>query len=241
MLGRMKSYFEAGGVAIYLGDCRDVLDDLAPGADLLLSDPPYGMAFAGSSTLTRRANIRADGVRAGMRVVRQMLAAASPKMRDGAHGYLFCHWESWPDFYDAASSYMKIKNALVWWKNRGGVGDTACEYARDYEIVLYGAFGSRAPLRGRRDGAVVANIPPVGRERTHPTEKPVALLSYLIGKSTDPGELVVDPFVGTGATLVAAAAAGRRAIGVELEEAYCEVAAKRVEAALAARPAPEAA
>lgn len=225
----MKPYYDEGGIAIYHGDCRDVLPHLAPeSVDLLLSDPPYGMQFAsGQRVVTQLANVKADGARQGMRLVRQMLMEAMPALKADAHAYLMCHFESWPDFYDAVSSYLPIRNAIIWWKNRGGMGDCEMEYARDYEVLLYAALGRR-PLAGRRDGSVLANIPPAGNDRKHPTEKPVELMSRLIGKSCPVGGLVCDPFMGVGPTLQAALESGRRAIGIEIEEQYCEHAAKRL-------------
>lgn len=84
-----------------------------------------------------------------------------------------------------------------------------------------------------RMGSVFAGFAPVPpRERTHPTEKPVALQRPLIERSCPAGGLVLDPFAGSGATLVAAQQLGRSAVGVELEERYCEAAARRLEQAL---------
>lgn len=221
-------YFCQDGVTIYRGDCRDVLAELpADSADLLLTDPPYGQQFAGRGEATATANVRGDGARQGMRLVRNMLDETMRVLRQDAHAYLFCHWESWPDFYDAVSSYLPIKNALPWWKNRGGMGDTEMEYARDYEVVLYAARGRR-PLAGKRDGAVISGIPPVGNDRLHPTEKPVALMSRLIQKSCPSGGLVLDPFAGSGPVGEAARALGCRAILIEIEERYCEAAARRL-------------
>jgi len=68
-----------------------------------------------------------------------------------------------------------------------------------------------------------------GRRRTHPSEKPPELAAWFIGLHSRPGELVLDPFMGTGSTLIAALEKGRRAIGIEVEEEYCRVAADRVE------------
>lgn len=225
----MKPYFEAQGVSIYHGDARDVLASLDVSADLLLTDPPYGQMFAGRSETAAKANIRADGARQGIRVARQAIAECMRLLADDAHAYVFCHWESWPDFYDACSSYFSIKNALIWHKDRGGMGDTEMEYARDYEVALYGVCTKRRPLEGRRDGAVLKGFPPVpSSKRVHPIEKPVALMSYLIGKSCPEGGLVIDPFAGSGPVGEAAAAMGRRAILIEIEESYCEAAAARL-------------
>ena len=223
----MMPYYSDDLVTIYHGDCRDVVDELDDASvDVLLTDPPYGMAFGGFRGA--EANVRADGARQGIRLVRQMFHASRPKMSADAHAYVFCHWESWPDFYDAASAFIPIKSALVWWKNRGGMGDVELEYARDYEVILFGAHGRR-PLAGKRDGSVLSGFAPMGNisERRHPTEKPVPLLRFLVGKSAPAGGLVLDPFMGSGSTLEAAKSLGRKAIGIEIEERYCEIAAIR--------------
>ncbi len=127
----LTPFYQAGGASLYCGDCRDVLTDLPTGSvDLVLTDPPYGKQFAGEGLTTRRAAIRADGARQGVRVVRQALFAALRVLAVDAHVLVFCHWESWPDFYDAVCPLVPIKNALVWHKDRGGAGDTQMEYAR---------------------------------------------------------------------------------------------------------------
>lgn len=225
-MGSLKLVYEDDLVTLYHGDCRDVLEELpSQGVDLFLSDPPYGQQFAGQGVTTQKANIRADGARQGVRVFRQALAAVAPLLKPDAHFLSFCHWESWPDFYDAVSPYLPIKNALIWHKDRGGMGDCEMEYARDYEIVLYAASGRR-PIVGKREGAVIKGIPPVGNDRRHPTEKPVALMRKLIIKHAPPGGLVIDPFAGVGSTLQAARELGVRAIGIEIERRWCEVAAR---------------
>lgn len=239
----MRPYYRDpdAGITLFHGDCRDVVATLAPGSvDLLLTDPPYGKQFAGEGVATRQANIRGDGARQGVRVVRQALFAALPALAVDAHILVFCHWESWPDFYDALCPLVPVKNALIWHKDRGGAGDCQMEYARDYEVVLYGAKGRRA-ITGRRDGAVIRGFPPIGRERRHPTEKPTNLLAYFIAKHCPPGGLVLDPFAGSGTTLLAAKRLGRRAIGIEIDERYCRITAERLrqqrQPAPASRPA----
>jgi site-specific DNA-methyltransferase (adenine-specific) len=62
------------------------------------------------------------------------------------HG-LFCHWQSWPDFYDAASCYVDVRNALIWWKARGGMGNFKVEYARDFEVLCH-LLSGRVPGAG---------------------------------------------------------------------------------------------
>jgi site-specific DNA-methyltransferase (adenine-specific) len=97
-------------------------------------------------------------------------------------------------------------------------------------VVLFGARSRAREISGKRDGTVLAGFPPVsGSAREHPTEKPVSLLRYLVEKHSPDAGLVLDPFMGAGSTLVAAKRCGRRSIGVELNEHYCEIAAKRLE------------
>ena len=224
----MKPYYDHDGITIYHGDCREVLADLPDeAADLMLTDPPYGMAFGGFRGVEQ--NVRADGARQGIRLVRQAMFEARHVLALDAHLYMFCHWESWPDFYDALSPSIPLKSALIWHKARGGMGDVQMEYARDYEVVLFGAHGRR-PLEGKRDGAVLTGFPPMGsiKTRNHPTEKPLGLLSFLTGKSCPAGGTVLDPFMGGGSALHAAKNMGRRAIGIEIDEGYCEAAAERL-------------
>lgn len=227
----VKPYYENDTVKLYHADCREQLLDLpSQSADLLLTDPPYGMAWQPKTK--GAAPIRADGARQGMRVFRQALTAATPMLADDAHAFVFCHWASWPDFHDAMAPHLNSKGALIWWKNRGGTGDCTGSFAPDYEVVLHACGAKRRPLLGKRHGAVLPAFAPVTpKKRTHPTEKPVELMAFLVSRSCPQGGLVLDPFAGTGATLVAAQQLGRRAVGVELEERYCEAAARRLEQA----------
>lgn len=224
----MTPYYEHGGITIYHGDCRDV--EIAPkSVDFLLTDPPYGMAFVSGWT-TDKATVKSDGVRQGIRVVRSALNALSYSFHQDMHAVVFCHWESWPDFYDNLCHLFQIRNALIWNKGGGGMGDLRHEYAKDFEVMLFGACSRGRELRGSRAGAVVNGIKRVPTsERELPFQKPVALLRQLVERHSPDSGVVLDPFLGSGSTLVAAKACGRSAIGIELDEERCEIAAKRLE------------
>ncbi len=239
----LRPYYSDGRITLYRGDSRDVLPEvLARGSvDLLLTDPPYGQQFEGAGKAAvsgaAQGNVRGDGARQGVRVLRGVLEELADAWHPEAHAYIACHWEGLPDFYDAACVHLNIRNALVWDKAQGGTGDTELDYARDWECWLYGTRSRGRPLAGRRDGAVLRGYKPVpSRGRIHPTEKPVALLRYLIAKSAPADGLVVDPFAGSGSTLEAAKLEGRRAVGVEVEERFCELAAKRLEQEVLIQP-----
>ncbi len=220
----MKPYYDHAGMTIYHGDCREVMATLADeSVDLVLTDPPYGMTYANNA----RKGLRGDSQRQGIRLFRSCMLQIDRILKEPAHAYVFCHWESWPDFYDAIGSYWNIKNALIWHKGVLGTGDCMGDYAHDYEVILF-AHKGRKLLRDGRDGSV-RQVPPVpGNRRFHPTEKPCELLSYYILKSSQEGDIVFDPFMGSGTTLRAAKDLGRRAIGIEIEERYCEIAARRL-------------
>lgn len=224
----MTPYYSDDLVTLYQGDCRDVASALAPGSvDLLLTDPPYGMAFVSGKTL-EKAIVRSDGVRQGIRVVRSGLNALEPTFAPDMHALVFCHWESWPDFYDNLCHLFAIRNALIWDKSGGGMGDLRHEYAKDYEIILFGAISRGRELSGKRAGAVLRHYRVPSGQRHMPFEKPVPLLAELVERHCPPRGLVLDPFAGSGSTLVAAKQLGRLSIGIELDEARCEMAARRL-------------
>jgi len=225
----VRPYYDDGTCVIYHGDCRDVAQHIEPkSVDLLLADPPYGMAFVSGWTAAKQ-TVKSDGVRQGVRVVRGALNELEPTFADDMHALVFCHWESWPDFYDNLCHLFPIRNALIWHKAGGGMGDLRHEYAKDYEVMLFGARSRGRELRGKRTGAVLSGHKRVSATERHlPFQKPVPLLTELIERHSAPGDLVLDPFIGSGSTLVAAKQMGRRSIGIELDEERCEIAAKRL-------------
>lgn len=223
----MKPYYSHNGIVIYHGDCRDVAEHLTPeSVDLVLTDPPYGMAFTSGWKASQA--VASDGDRQGARVVRTGFNSLLHTFAPDMHALVFCHWKSWPDFHDHLCHLFAFRNALVWAKGGGGMGDLRHEYAKDYEIILFGARGRGRELRGGRVGCVLAHkrVPP--QQRHVPFEKPVGLLMGLIERHTAPEHLVLDPFMGSGPTLVAAQKLGRRAIGVDIDERYCEIAVSRL-------------
>jgi len=225
----MTPYYSDDSVTIYHGDCRDVAPTIAPASiDLLLTDPPYGMAFV-SGWAANKQPVKGDGVRQGIRVVRSALNELHHTFGSEMHALIFCHWESWPDFYDNLCHLFQIRNALIWHKRGGGMGDLRHEYAKDFEVILFGARGRGRELAGKRAGAVITGYNRVpAQQREVPFQKPVPLLVELIDRHAPTKGIILDPFTGSGSTLVAAKKAGRHSIGIELDERYCEIAARRL-------------
>jgi site-specific DNA-methyltransferase (adenine-specific) len=198
----VKPYYADESVTLYHGDCREISAWLE--ADVLVTDPPYGMAYvsgwkpneiAGDRTL----NIRDDAL---------ALWGDRPALVFG----------TWRVERPAATRAL-----LVWDKGEWpGMGDLSLPWGPSHEEVYVLGSG----FVGAREGTVVrTNRIPASRV-DHPTPKPVSLMERLVQKC--PPGVIADPFAGSGATLLAARAQGRRSIGVELEERYCEIIASRL-------------
>jgi DNA modification methylase len=200
----VKPYYSADGITIYLGDCRDVLPHIT--ADVLVTDPPYGINFAGQPTKWQR--------RAGRK----------PKAWD-AHAL---------DFVPALAA--RFADAVIWGGNyyplptcRGWL----CWVKPDAPPSM-GSFELAWTTRDAVTRHLLCSISESNRSAAtglnlrweHPSQKPLKVMQWTLGFV---GEgLIVDPFMGSGTTLVAAKERGRQAIGIDLEEEYCEMAAKRL-------------
>lgn len=219
----MKPYYEDGLVTLHHADCRDLLPEL-PGARLVVTDPPYAFGLAstaqegkagGWGDLMNNAHFYAMLLREFRRIVANQQGAA----------WVFNSWRSLPTL--ARSSFeaeWPIESLLVWDKEWIGPGGPR-GLRPSYELAaLFASDGFGLTNRGLPDiwRSKWSGLKPTG----HPAEKPTALLQRLIAESG--GGTVIDPFAGSGSTLVAAKNLGHRAIGIEVEERWCEVAAKRL-------------
>lgn len=207
---------------IIQGDCREILRQVPDeSVDLLLTDPPYGMRYlakAGSRPI-----VGDDDLSWFAPVIRECYRVLKPN----THAYLFCNEYGLATFRaEMAAAGFKVKRLLVWVKDQHTAGDLAGDYANRTEYLLFGHKGRRL-LKGHRDANVLF-FKRAGHRRDHPTEKPEDMLRYLIQKSSTPGELVLDPFAGSGTTCRAAKDLGRRYLGIEIDSRYVEIARRRV-------------
>ena len=203
----MEPYYQDDHVTLYHGDSIE-LAGLWTCADVLVTDPPYGMSYESGWVKGRSTAISGD---------------QSTSIRDKA-------LEEWGDgpalvFGTWRQERPKgLRHLLIWDKGDDpGTGDLKMPWGNSHEEIYVLGHG----FIGRRGPAVIrCQKPPVNNRDAHPTPKPVALMESLIAKC--PPGVIADPFAGSGSTLVAAKALGRKAIGVELEERYCDIAAKRL-------------
>jgi len=202
---------ERAGIAILLGDCREILPGLE--ADAVVTDPPYGIGEARKKHASRdRFPVRRgygaaawDDAPPDAELMALVLGAATFAIVFGGNFHRLPPSPCW----------------LVWDKDNGG-----CDFA-DCELAWTNLPGAVRRLKHRWAGMV--QEPGAEREhRQHPTQKPLPVMKWAIQRLPDTTQTILDPFMGSGTTLRAAKDLGRKAIGIEIEERYCEIAAKRL-------------
>ena len=235
----VEPYFSGQGVTIYHGDMFDILPNLS-GYDAVITDPPYssGGAFRGdrarstvekyvqTGTATYRPEFAGDtrDQRAFMLWASLWLNMARANANPNAVLASFIDWRQLPTLTDAVQVGGWVwRGVAVWGKGFGRVGPGRFSNAAEYLV-----WGSKAEWPEHDDhppGLFTAH--PV-RSRTHIAEKPLSVMEWAL-RIVPAGGTVLDPFMGSGTTLHAARNLGHPAIGIEVDEAYCEAAAKRLD------------
>ena len=205
----MEPYFQDEWVTLYHGDCVELADAWL-GAEVLVTDPPYGVAYKSNFGKCKKHDRIAGDQDSGVRD--RVLAMWG----DSRPALVFGSWR--------VQRPAGVRQVGIWDKGDSpGMGDLTIPWGNSFEefYIIGGGFS------GKRGGAVLrVNTPPPSNRPNHPTPKPVALMEALIEKC--PPGVIADPFAGSGSTLLAARNLGRKVIGVELEEKYCEVIVKRL-------------
>ena len=203
----MKPYYEQDGIVIYNCDCRKILPTLPP-VDLVLTDPPFGFG----NFLQISGDLRGRGKQRGVAVDwndhppdKETIALAKSK---GTYSIIWGanHF----DCFDGKGAIVWIKNQSL--PNMSKAEIASCSFFNKTEIVEIAWNGVEAAAL---------------KESSHPCERPVALYSWCINYAPK-ADTILDPFCGSGSTLVAAKLSGRKAIGIEIEEKYCEISANRL-------------
>ena len=232
-----------GGQRLILGDCLEVLPTLAAGSvDAVITDPPYQLTL---TSLTKR-TLAFDTLREceWLEDFRWM-ESATEAMKQGAAWYVWMNDEGWSLLKASAVALgLRPCNRLLWLKTNPLPSYQKTNYRNASEMAMYGTkghitayFASRLQqeLLSYWFGPIVG-----GNERSiHPTQKPLELTMRWVDNSCPDGGTVLDPFLGSGTTLVAAELLGRRGIGIEISEEYFDIACRRVEEAVKKRQAQE--
>lgn len=241
-LGSVKSYYSEGGITILLGDCRDILPALALEPTVIIADPPYGETSLEWDRWVPGWPALAPGT--------ALWCFGSMRMFL-EHGSEFASWRFGQDVVwekhngsgFQADRFKRVhENVVHWYRGKWDALPLQVPTTPD-AVKRQVPHKNRRPVHmgqiepsafysdngGPRLMRSVIQVPSCHGYAQHPTQKPLGILSPLITYSCPVGGLVLDPFMGSGSTLVAAKQLGRRAIGIEAREDYCEIAAGRLQ------------
>ncbi|MPM49568.1 DNA adenine methyltransferase YhdJ [bioreactor metagenome] len=198
----------------------------AESVDAIITDPPYGINYR-SKTDASVLNDKTPFIWWLYDACRVL------KSGDSGRGCLICftRWDVEQVFIDAMRlAGFIVKSEVIWDKVYHGMGDTKAQFAPTHENIIFAVKG-KFSFPGHRPKDLITYQKLASSQMVHPTEKPVGLLANLITAVTKPGDLIVDPFAGSGSTLIAAHKTGRRFIGIELDDEHYEKAQRRIEEA----------
>lgn len=212
----MKPYYEENGITIYHGDCREILPSL-PVVDLVLTDPPYNVAkdYGAASSDSLRPE-------EWLAFMRDVFTATYDLSTDGAHLLATFPLKTLPLSLNCVERYS-WKWPLFWHKSNAMLFSPAGICRMD--LAGWWVKGAAEMPHKASDTYVKALIPQPESDG-HPCPKSVHFFRWLLNRFDS--TLILDPFVGSGTTLRAAKDLGRKAIGIEIEEKYCEIAANRL-------------
>lgn len=220
----MNPYYDHAGITIYHGDCREILPTVT-GCSAMVTDPPYGVGFSGKAGHYRNEpnakkkdtySVYVDSDENFRAIIVPTITESLSKVQ-------------------AAAVFMAGRN--IWLLPRGelggiflpnGCGRTPWGFQTFMHVVFYGADPYMAAGMGGRPNGKYGLYGNDANEIDHPCAKPLEAARWAVRRVSLPGQTLLDPFCGAGSTLVAAKYSDRYAIGIEIEEKYCEIAANRL-------------
>lgn len=220
-----------GRATLYLGDCRDILPTL-PKVDAVVTDPPYLLEAGGCTRLDMGGKFNADRYDNGGAIIPVDIEFADwlplvAEVLPQGHAYIMVNNRYVAQCQnEALSAGFRFHNLLVWDK---GIATPNRWYMKNCEFTLFLFRGRASRIVDAGAKQLLKCPPPINAP--HETQKPVPLMAHYIGNSTTHGQTILDPFMGSGTTGVAAAEMGRDFIGIEREEKYFDIACKRIEQA----------
>lgn len=214
-LSEPDKYYDEDGIAIYHADCHDVLPSVSPeDVALVLTDPPYGI------------DLRGGRFQNGSGTADVALVAGDAEPFDPTHLLAFGRCIIWGANHFAHK--VPPGGWIVWSKvqdNRWSTGKASTRSVAEVAwtnlhgyVTLYNCFWAGSPLYRKSERG----------QSLHPTQKPAELMRWLVDRYTKPGDLVLDPYMGSGPVAQACSDLGRRYIGIEIEKDYCDIAVGRL-------------
>lgn len=224
-----------GDCELYFGDATEVIPELGECADLVCTDAPYKIESGGNTSGQMKGKF-AKGVydNSGSIVIAdikwpEIMALCFTCLKSGNHAYVMANNRNVHDLLQEAKNVgFKFHNLLVW--DKGNVTPNRW-YMKNCEFT--GFFYKENTKYINDCGAKQLIYIPQEPHENHPTTKPVLLMRHYIEQSTNEGQVVIDPFMGSGTTGVACVMSGRKFIGIEIDERYFDMSCRRIEAAIA--------
>lgn len=231
--------FNAKGVRLYQGDAREIVPALEPEAiDLVLADPPYGISLDTKNKARGRG--RADhNVPEGLERFNRHIAIVNdyPPIYEDDRPFDPTYLLKFPRLILFGGNYYadKLPNSPSWlvWDKLNGLSskrEIGFNDAADFEMAWTNLGGAAKIIPHRWTGLMKESEQ--RDKRVHPSQKPILLMQHIIRYWTKPGDLILDPYAGSGPVPIAALREGRRCIAIEIMPEYCEITRKRLEAEL---------
>ena len=210
----MKPYYDHNGITIYHGKCLDVLPQIEP-VDLVLTDPPYNVGIDYGEI---KDNMLIEEYNKNIKTLKLLCGGAEWAILLGSKTETLLTW--WKNFENAKQIIIRVGASVN--TSLGG-------FRPQYRVVLT----TKKSLKWWSDLWEDIRFPGEGyffneQRHNHPCHAPLRLMKKLIECLSEPKIIILDPFMGSGTTLVAAKELGRKAIGIEIEEKYCEIGATRI-------------
>lgn len=216
----IKPFYQSGNLRIYCGDSREIVPQLEVQVDVLVTDPPYGVNLKANPTKQRANYLHKDKYLHYEDTPQNFEATVIPVVQDALkrvkRGVVFCAGGKigkFPEPDAIGGVYLP-----------SGCGRTAWGFTQFSPCLLYG----QAPEIHKGCKPTTIRWTGATEENGHPCPKPLQWMLWAVGMASLPGEMVLDPFMGSGTTLRACKDLGRPAVGIELTEEYCEIAVKRL-------------
>lgn len=211
------------------GDCLQELKKLdADSVDLVVTDPPYNMDYGGRGEINKLDKFANDNMEAEehSKWFTKIVKECHRVLKEDTAIYVFIDFRNYARIYNVIGEYFDIKNCIVWNKNSIGMGKC---FRFQHEFIIYAQKGKpQLDFKGRGISDVWSIDRDLRSDYTHPTQKPRSVMYKPVEYSSKEGDLVLDPFVGSGTTGIVCKELNRRFIGMEIAKKYYDIAEKRI-------------
>ena len=229
-------YYDKSGIKLHLGDSFKILQSFPDESfDAIITDPPYGIGYYSNRTYIRikerakrkpTARGKINIQFAGDQVVSTgWIAEAARVLKTGGAAYIFSRFDVLPQWSSAVADHLMIKNVICWVKNKHGTGDLRGAYGGRHEMIIFATKGRHIPYWPKRETDIWTDYS--NEVRVHPTQKPLAVMQHAVINACPPGGRILDPFAGSGSTLLAARSLGCEGVGIEIDERWAKAAVAR--------------